>query len=238
MNEGLAVFLNLDEEKQEENEALIRRIDELLLTAGMKYSNFRNMYIPVNGQERDSAVFKACRLLEQAEWLKGIFAYNRFCTIVDACPVEKILTDRMADPLPDKVQYYEQYYLDSGKLPHAVVVDEKKQLRDGYISYLLAKKYGIRPDVYEAFAEQPLRKTVRGRHVKLAKGEWTVKSDRKFCWVYTLNDPVVPGDVLQVKTKNGLDFICADEVDYVTGREFCERHKEVKLHTGMRMKVR
>ena len=42
MNDSLSVFLNLDIEKQDENEALIRRIDELLLTVGMKYSGFFN----------------------------------------------------------------------------------------------------------------------------------------------------------------------------------------------------
>lgn len=49
----------------------------------------------------------------------------------------------MSEPLPEKIWYYEQYYQKTKKLPHAIVVDEDRQLRDGHISYLLAKKYNI-----------------------------------------------------------------------------------------------
>ena len=59
MNECLTVYLKLDMEKSAENEELIERIDELLLTVGMKYSGVMNMYIPVDRQKRDQAVFHA-----------------------------------------------------------------------------------------------------------------------------------------------------------------------------------
>ena len=51
MNESLYVYLNLDTEKEQESEELIRRMDQLLLTAGMKYSGISNMYIPVDIQK-------------------------------------------------------------------------------------------------------------------------------------------------------------------------------------------
>ena len=35
MNEGMTIFLNMDERKTDENEALIKRIDELLLNFGI-----------------------------------------------------------------------------------------------------------------------------------------------------------------------------------------------------------
>lgn len=38
MNEALAVYLNLDMENIEENEEIIRKIDELLLTVGDRKS--------------------------------------------------------------------------------------------------------------------------------------------------------------------------------------------------------
>ena len=50
MNEALAVNLNLDMENIEENEEIIRKIDELLLTVGMKYSGIMNLYISVDEQ--------------------------------------------------------------------------------------------------------------------------------------------------------------------------------------------
>ena len=47
MNEALAVYLNLNLENVVENEKFIRRIDELLLTVGMKYSGIMNLYTSV-----------------------------------------------------------------------------------------------------------------------------------------------------------------------------------------------
>src|SRR5699024_2600633 len=140
-NDALSVYLNLNVEKKMENEMLIRRIDKLLLTVGMKYSGIMNMYIPVDVKKRDQAVFRAQELLRKTDWLKGILAYTLIGTMTNACPIEEIRTDRMCNPSPEKLWYYEEYYQKSKKLPHAIVVDEDKQLRDGYISYLLAKKY-------------------------------------------------------------------------------------------------
>ena len=48
MNESLSVYLNLDMGNESRNEELIERIDELLLTAGLKYSGIRNIYVPVD----------------------------------------------------------------------------------------------------------------------------------------------------------------------------------------------
>ena len=42
----------------------------------------------------------------------------------------------MLDSSPEKPWYYEKYYQKKHQLPHAIVVDENKQLRDGYI-YLI-----------------------------------------------------------------------------------------------------
>ena len=56
----------------------------------------------------------------------------------------------MLDSSPEKLWYYEKYYQKKHQLPHAIVVDENKQLRDGYISYLLAKKYNVRATSFVA----------------------------------------------------------------------------------------
>ena len=80
----------------------------------------------------------------------------------------------MLDSSPEKLWYYEKYYQKKHQLPHAIVVDENKQLRDGYISYLLAKKYNVRADVCEMISGQPMRKIVKGIHVKFSDGNWRV----------------------------------------------------------------
>lgn len=203
MNECLYVYLNLDMEKEEENEALIERVDKLLLTAGMQYSGMQNMYIPTDRANRDQAVFRAEKILRNTDWLKGILAYTLTGTLTNACPVEEIKIDMMSDPSQEKVLYYEQYYQETKRLSHAIVVDEKKQLRDGYISYLLAKKYGVHADICEMVSGQPLRKIVKGRHVELSGGTWRKKGSRRYIWIYSLREPVVPGDILLANTKRG-----------------------------------
>ena len=235
MNECLYVYLNLDLEREEEKEALIERMDELLLTVGMQYSGMQNMYIPTDRTNRDQAVFRAEKALRSTDWLKGILAYTLVGTLTNACPFEEIQTNQMSDPSQEKLLYYEQYYQKTKRLSHAIVVDEKKELRDGYISYLLAKKYGIQAEICEMVSGQPLRKIVKGRHVELSGGAWRKKGSRSYIWIYSLRKPVVPGDILLVNTKRGADFICVDKVDYAAGKEFCSRYKKVQKHMNIRM---
>ena len=170
MNEALAVYLNLDMENIEKNEEIIRKIDELLLTVGMKYSGIMNLYISVDEQKRDETVFRAEELLRNTDWLKDILSHILIGVITNACPIEEIQTDMMSNPSSEKWGYYEQYYQKTKQLPHAIVVDENKQLRDGYVSYLLAKKYGVQAEVCGMVSGQPLRKIVKGRHVYCLMG--------------------------------------------------------------------
>ena len=235
MNEGLALYLDLDRNELEENEKFIQRIDRLLLQYGIKYSGIMNLYLPVNPKDRDHAVFTACKVLRETDWLKGILSHILMAHQIRVCSLDKILTDYMAEPGKKKFQYYEDYYRESGHLAHGIIIDENRQLRDGYISYLLALRYGIDTDVCEAFSNQPTRKLVCGRHVRFDENEWKFISDKSYRWVYTLKKPVVPGDILQVRTKYGLAYMCVERIEYVTGREFCREYSKVKRHLGIRM---
>ncbi len=234
MNETLEVYLNLDMENEQENEELIRKIDELLLSAGMKYSGIANMYLPVDRKNRDTAVFCAEKLLKNTDWLKNILSYIAVGTLIDACSMAEIQTDMMSNPSQEKIWYYEQYYQKTKKLPHAIVVDEDRQLRDGYISYLLAKKYHVHADICEMVSGQPLRKIVKGMHVKFSDGKWRKTSRKRYIWSYTLKTPVVPGDILMVNTKNGKAFICVDKIEYAAGK-FCSKYKKVRKHLNIHM---
>ena len=115
MNESLSVYLNLDMGNESRNEELIERIDELLLTAGLKYSGIRNIYVPVDRQTRDRAVFRAEKLLRTTDWLKDILACTLIGTWTNACPLEKIQTDAMSEPSPEKLRYYEQYFEENAR---------------------------------------------------------------------------------------------------------------------------
>lgn len=235
MNELLSVSLNLTPEECCKNEDLLKKIDELLLTAGMRYSGIMNLYAPVDHQKRDQTVFQAEELLRNTDWLKGILAYTSTGTLTNACPLGEIQTDLMSNPSPHKVWYYEEYYQKTKQLPHGIVVDENKQLRDGYISYLLAQKYGAPADICEMVSEQPLRKIVTGRHVEFSHGKWRKKSEKRYVWIYPLKAPIVPGDILLANTKSGGDLICADSIDYIAGQEFCAKYKKIRKHMHMRM---
>ena len=235
MNESLSVYLNLDMGNESRNEELIERIDELLLTAGLKYSGIRNIYVPVDRQTRDQAVFRAEKLLRTTDWLKDILACTLIGTWTNACPLEKIQTDAMSEPSPEKLRYYEQYFEKTHELPHAIVVDENRQRRDGYVSYLLAKKCGVSAEVCEMVSGQPLRKIVKGRHVKFSDGKWRRTNDKQYTWIYTLKAPVVPGDILLVDTNVGTAFISVDRIDYIAGYEFCSMHKTVRRHMNAHM---
>lgn len=230
MNEALAVFLNLDVQKLAENNAFIERIDELLLQSGVKYTGFNNMYRPVEMRDRDAAVFAACRLLKETDWLKDKLADISIINRLDVCSMDRIRFEDMSEPSAAKLEYYENYYRKSHKLAHGIVVDEHGKMRDGYTSYLIAQKYGLHPDIYEAFSGQPLMKIVRGRHIFRDRAEWKVKSDKFYTWNYTLKAPVVPGDVLKVRTQKGKAFMCVEEIHYITGKDFCQEHRNVIRH--------
>lgn len=248
MNEGMAVFLNEGEEKAEKQrkperlekpeklDELISRIDNLLLDFGITYSGIMNLYMPKVTADRDHAIFAACDALNHAEWLKDRLAHICIMNKTNACPLEQIRLDDMTEPSPGKLKYYEEYYRKSSELAHGIVVDEERKLRDGYTSYLIARKYGIRPDIYEAFATRPLRKVVRGRHVLLKNGTWKIKGNKGYFWTYSLKKAVVPGDILKVQTKKGQMYICVDKIEYVTGEEFCAEHSAVIKHMKERLK--
>lgn len=237
MNEGMAVFLHGGEEEPGSTEKLIRRIDELLLGLGIAHGGAGNLYMPTVAADRDHAVFAACDALNHADWLKDRLADISIMNQTNVCSLEQIRLDDMTDPSPGKLKYYEAYYRSSHELAHAIVVDEEGKLRDGYTSYILARKYGISPDIYEALAARPLRKVVRGRHALPDGRGWKVKDGKMYTWTYTLKTAVVPGDILKVQTKKGQMYICVERIDYVTGEEFCAQYAAVIQHMKKRLKV-
>lgn len=235
MNEAMAIFLKIDAKESEENRTLIKKIDALLLTHGVEYTRIRNLYKAIDYENREHVLFAAKRALMSESWLRDRLAAVSIVNRTNVCAMDEIKLDHMSEPSFRKMKYYEDYYHSSCSLAHGIVVDENRQLRDGYISYLIARKQGLIPDIYEAFANQPIRKIVRGRHVCLETGIWRIKNDVLYSWQYRLRKPVAPGDILKVETRKGDAFICAEQIDYTAGREFCREHFKVKGHMGTRL---
>lgn len=203
MNEAFKVILNLEACRRKENEILTEKINHLLMNFGIRNIGMSNCYVPFNPRNRDHAVFFAEKVLKETIWLRKILIKLEVCHRTDACPLPYIKTDHMASPSEEKWKYYEDYYKITKHLAHALVVDENGRLRDGYISYLLAMKYNLRPEVYEAFSDQPLAKMVIGRHVGASGGKYIIRNKRAYCWKYTLDKAVAPGDILEVYTRKG-----------------------------------
>lgn len=159
--------------------------------------------------------------------------------------LDKINVSGMTAPKPERLKYYEDYYLAEGRFANAVIVDEHWNIRSGYMTYLLAKKYGVRPPIYEVRASKPLRKVVRGRYVRYPEWEQSSVSGRtetrssggSKVWLYTLKEPVVPGDILRVETWRGASNIQVEAVEYIGEDESCANMCRTLKHVRKRKSV-
>lgn len=144
--------------------------------------------------------------------------------------IGEIRTDHMTLPRSEKLHYYENFYKTTGKLVHPIVIDEENRLRDGYISYLLARKYGEQIDILKVTSRQSIAKIVIGRHVYRVDGEYRIKCNKYYRWLYDLGHAVVPGDILRVETKKGKAYMCVEKIDYLIGKECYSQHARALKH--------
>lgn len=133
--------------------------------------------------------------------------------------LDKINVSGMSMPRPEKLRYYERYFLEEGRFANAVVVDESWKIRAGYVTYLLAKRYGVRPRILQIRSSSPLIKAVRGRIVHYKDWKWSFAGTKGGLWRYGLKEPVVPGDILRVETGRGTACILVESLEYVEESE-------------------
>ncbi|MCM1025080.1 MAG: hypothetical protein NC432_01510 [Roseburia sp.] len=138
-------------------------------------------------------------------------------------------------PKPEKLKYYEKYFLEEGRFASAVVVDEAWNIRTGYVTYLLAKQYGVRPRILQIRSSSPLIKAVRGRYVRYRNWKWDFVSEKSGIWLYGLKEPVVPGDILRVESTKGTACIQVESLEYVDEAEDCARMRKVLKHVRRNM---
>ncbi|MCM1189196.1 MAG: hypothetical protein NC541_07850 [bacterium] len=144
--------------------------------------------------------------------------------------LDKINVSGMSMPRAEKLRYYEKYFLAEGRFANAIVVDEAWNIRAGYVTYLLARKYGVRPQIFEVRASSPLIKAVRGRYVHYKDWKWSFVNAKGGSWIYALKEPVIPGDILRVESHKGTACIQVDRVEYVDGQENCEGMPKALKH--------
>lgn len=244
MNEVAYIYLKLEQiEHAADREDMIRDMDKLLLSVGLKYSGFRNMYLPQDEKRRDDIIFDAVHVLECCDWLKGIYDHM---VIGNRCydgKEDAIDCSGMAPPGKAKMAYYEEYYLKNNILPHNVLVDEDNRLVDGYCSFLLARKYGLKwgalekNDIYQVESSVPHKKVVVGRHVTLNGNDVVLKGKKYYRWICDIKEPVVPGDVLLVNTGKGKDIMAVEKITYEAGRKNLSGLKKVLKRTGKKLNL-
>ena len=232
MNDTIHVFLDYDVDNWEERlgiEKEIQYLDTLVEKNGWKYSGFANVYIPIVRETREETVSKVIEAIASDERLKKYSPKIMNATVINACNLGEIEFQHMTKPRDVKYGRYETYYLEHKELAHGIIVDENKKIRDGYISYLLAKKYGCRVDIIEVPKKSAVSKLVMGHHVEYDKEQNTyiVKKNKSYAWIYNLKEAVVLEDILLVQTSKGHAYMQVERITNIAGKDEIRKYKKV-----------
>lgn len=232
MNDMIQVYFdydinNLQEKTEIEKE--IQYLDELVEKYGWKYSGVTNVYIPIVRETREETIGKVMEAIVSDEQLKKYSPKIMGGTLTNVCKVEEIEVQHMTKPRDGKYNCYERYYLENKELAHRIIVDQTKKIRDGYISYLLAKKYGCKVDVIEVPKESVISKMVIGHHVEYDQEQkiYRVKTSKRYAWIYNLKEAVVEGDILLVQTGKGHAYMQVEKITNIAGKDAISKHKKV-----------
>lgn len=231
MYDIMYVFLNYDINSPEESAGIdkeIQYLDQLVEKYGWKYSGIANVYIPMVRETREETVDQVMEAITSDARLKRYSPQIMNGTLTNACTLGEIDQQRMTPPGDVKYSRYENYYLENKKLPHGIIVDENKQLRDGYISYLLAKKYGCKVDIMEVPKVSVIAKLVIGHHVEyhMEQNTYNTKTGRSYAWIYPLKEAVVVGDILLVQTSKGRAYMQVENITNIAGEDMIRKHKK------------
>ena len=232
MNDMIQVYFDYDVNNLQEKieiEKEIQYLDELVEKHGWKYSGVTNVYIPIVRETREETVSKVMEAIVSDEQLKKYSPKIMSGALTNVCKVEEIEVQHMIKPRDVKYSRYERYYLENKESTHGIIVDETKKIRDGYISYLLAKKYGCKVDIIEVPKESAVSKMVIGHHVEYDKEQKTyiVKTNKRYAWIYNLKEAVVGGDVLLAQTSKGYAYMRVEKIINIAGKDAISKHKEI-----------
>lgn len=233
MHDMLFVYLDYNVDNMEERlfiEEEIKYIDRLVEKQGWKYSGVANIYIPIERKTREETIGKVLQVIASDERLKKYSPKIMSGTKTNVCTLEEIDVQHMAKASDAKYKRYEKYYLENKEMAHGIIVDEDRKIRDGYISYLLSEKYGCNVDIIEVPMESPISKLVIGYHVEYDTEQKTyaMKTSKRYAWIYTIHEAVVPGDILLVRTSKGIAYMQVEKITNIVGRKAINGYKKVK----------
>ena len=233
MHDMFFMYLDYNVDNVEERlfvEEDIRYIDKLVEKQGWKHSGVANMYIPVERTTREETINKVLQVIASDERLKKYSPKIMSGTKTNVCTLEEIDVQHMAKASDAKYKRYEKYYLENKEIAHGIIVDEDRKIRDGYISYLLSEKYGCSVDIIEVPMESPISKLVIGYHVEYDTEQKTyaMKTSKRYAWIYTIHEAVVPGDILLVRTSKGIAYMQVENITNIAGKKAINGYKKVK----------
>lgn len=202
-----------------------QKLKSILLPAGWRYTGIFNVFSPIEPDMGDEFYNKAVKAIESCKWLRKYSPRVNVWTVLNACRLNEIRIVNMTYPSPEKINKYRKYFKENHKLAHAIVVDENNYLRDGYTSYIIANEEGYIPNIIRVHSNQPIRKSVIGRHVQFDGEAFPFVSQKAYRWYCKLSEAVVPGDILLVNTALGKRLMKVERIDLAVGDEECHRDR-------------
>ena len=233
MHDMIFVYLDYNSDDEEERvcvEEDIKYMDTLIEKQGWKYSGVANMYIPMERDTREETIIGVLEAIDSDERLRKYKPKVISGMQTNSCSLKEIDIRHMTEPSAIKYNRYEKYYLENTELSHGIIVDENSKIRDGYIAYLLSEKYGCNVDIMEVPKGSPIAKLVIGHHVEYDTEQKTyvTKTGKRYAWIYTIHEAVVPGDILLVKASKGYAYMQVEKITNIAGKKTIKRHKKVK----------
>lgn len=233
MHDMIFVYLDYNLDDEEERvcvEEDIKYIDTLIEKQGWKYSGVANIYIPMERDTREETITGVLEAIVSDERLRKYSPKVISGMQINSCTLKEIDIQHMTEPSTVKYNRYEKYYLENNELTHGIIVDKNRKIRDGYIAYLLSEKYGCNVDIMEVPKESPIAKLVIGHHVEYDTEQKTyvMKTKKRYAWIYTIHEAVVPGDILLVRTSKGDAYMQVEKITNIAGKITIKRYKKAK----------
>lgn len=242
MNEGMLIVYDNRRFCWSDMISVEKKLTDILKQCGMKYFTEHSVYIPEDSDRRDDIMYDAQELLSQCELIRqtgiNVLIINNAVDI----SLSDIDCSGMTEPRPEKYKYYEDYYKETGCVPHDILIDENNRIVDGYISLLLTNKYRKnmsswqKPYIHRVNSSVPHKKIVIGHHVNVSESDVSIRGPQYFKWIYNRKEPVVLGDILKVDTKKGDAYMVVEQIKYIAGAKHCARYKKVIEHAGIKIK--
>lgn len=213
------VIVRIYEHDFEKFEVIKNDLDTLAKALGMNYEPIEGKYYVPDRKNKSEIAFRfISEIKKRPDREKIIFSVEH-----KIIPYEKIkgyAKHIVMDTTTEKFHFYENYFLETGKLPSPILVNEKMEVISGCYVYELAKKYKVTAVVYQNKDGEPFKKTIKGRHKK-RDGFYKSKS---YEWIYDLRKPVVAGNIVSVQKRCP---VLVDERSYISGQSFCSEYKKV-----------